>query len=75
MGRNKGNEAHLEDGIAEANLAEELDTLLLGNSGEVEGSLVSGSLVGDEEGGGVESTRLGGRAGGGSSGSHHGSVG
>ena len=69
--RRSGAVAHLDDGVTVADLAEELDALLLGGSGEVEGSLVSGSLVGDEKGGDVESAGLGGRASGGSSGSHH----
>jgi hypothetical protein len=63
--------AHLDDGVTEADLTEELDALLLGGGGEVEGGLVSGSLVGDEESGDVESASLGRRASGSSSGSHH----
>jgi hypothetical protein len=63
---------HLEDRITESDLSQKLDTLLLGGGGEGDSGLVSGSLVGDEKGGGVESTGLGGGASGSSSGSHHG---
>lgn len=65
--------AHLDNGVTEANRAEELDTLLLGGGSEAELGLVSGSLVGNEERVQVEGTGLG-WCGGGSGWGHHGSA-
>jgi len=50
---------HLDNGIGELDRSEELDALLLGGGSEAEGSIVTYSLVGKEEGGNVERAGLG----------------
>ena len=60
---------HLDNGLVQADLAKELNALLLGGVGEGKSSLGGCSLVGNENSGEVESAGLGGGSGG-SSGSH-----